>query len=70
MLFPQAVQARAHGIHIIVVCVGITKPNLEVQGIASDPDSANIVNVTSYHALPTIINTLVSRTCECKPFVM
>ena len=63
---PEAIQAKFEGAHIIVISIGIPKPNMEITGIASDPEDACILNVTSFAQLPTIKNALVQSMCDSK----
>ena len=60
---PSAIAARLAGIHLMVVTVS-EKPNLELKGIASDPDDNNLLYVNRFDLLPTITDTLVSNMCD------
>lgn len=63
MTIKEAVQARIEGVHIIVVTVA-EKPNLEIKGIASDPDDQNILFVNNFSLLPTLSNRLINSVCD------
>ena len=56
---PEAIKARDHGIYIIVATVGASRDNLEVRGLASDPVEQNVVSVSSYDQLNTMLGPLV-----------
>ena len=59
-----SLQARIAGIHIIVVSVETNRNNFELKGMASDPDSFNLFSVERYGDLPSIVNNIVSATCN------
>ena len=63
---PEAIEARISGIHIIVVSINQAPPNLEIRGMASAPDSNNILSITDFSQLTTIQQTLIQATCDCK----
>ena len=51
-----------------MICVTLENPgeNLEIKGIASDPDEKNTYSVRRYNDLPSIINTVVNGICDSK----
>ena len=60
---PEAIESRIRGIHIIVVTV-TKKPNLEMKGIASDPDDKNILYVENFSMLPDLVEVLIGGMCD------
>lgn len=60
---PEAELARAQGIHIFAVGVGIGDP-WELNGIASEPTASNVFQVDSWDGLWEISNQLIDRTCR------
>ena len=52
------------GIHVIAVTVGPNANNLEIRGIASDPDEFNVYNVTRFDELPTQSMPVVNGMCN------
>ena len=67
---PNAIQARVNGIHLAVATMENDPDNLELKGIASDPDEANIFNVRRYSQLTEIVDDLVGITCDGKTKTM
>lgn len=64
---PEAIQARIDGIHMMAVTViPQERPSLEIKGIASDPDDANIFNVQNFQDLPTIHMPVIGAMCDGK----
>ena len=63
---PQAIQARANGIHLAVATMEYNPNNLELKGIASDPDEENIFNVRRYSQLGNMVDNIVGITCDGK----
>ena len=63
---PEAILARKKGIHITVATIGNNPSMLEIKGIASDPDSANVFKVDRYSQLPTLMSRLVGSVCDGK----
>ena len=61
---PEAIENRVAGIHQIVATVENDPNNLEIKGLASDPDTANIFNVVRYSQLPSMIADVVQATCN------
>ena len=61
---PQAIQARIKGIHLAVATIENDPNNLELKGIASDPDEQNIFNVRRYSQLGDLVDNLVGITCD------
>lgn len=60
---PEAIQSRIDGVHLMVVTV-TEKPNLEMKGIASDPDDTNILYVENFNQLQSISQTLIMAMCD------
>ena len=54
---------RIAGIHITAVTVG-EKPTFEILGIASDPDSSNVIVVENFSDLPSVKTSLVQALCD------
>ena len=67
---PQAIRARISGIHMVVATMENNPKNLELKGIASDPDEKNIFNVRRYGQLSQMVNNLVGITCNGKVSTM
>ena len=63
---PEAIQARIEGIHIMAVTVMPEGPNLEIKGIASDPDEYNMFNVQNFNDLSDMVSNLVGGVCNGK----
>ena len=63
---PQAIQARFNGIHLAVATMENDPNNLELKGIASDPDEENIFNVRRYSQLSNMVDSIVGITCDGK----
>ena len=61
---PEANQARDSGIHLIAVTLENTGDNLEIRGIANNPDEKNTFSVRRYSELPNIINQVVLGMCN------
>ncbi|ELT92983.1 hypothetical protein CAPTEDRAFT_220507 [Capitella teleta] len=62
---PEAIQCRIDGIHVMAVTViPQATSSLEIKGIASDPDSANIFNVQNFQDLPSIHMPVVGAMCD------
>lgn len=64
MTIPEAIQSRVDGIHLIVVALETDPNDLEIKGIASDPDSSNVIAVPSYKDLPKAVDSVVKATCN------
>ena len=60
----EAVRARKNGIHLIVIGVGRSVRQTELQGIASDPDDVNLFGVRDFNALLSIKTQLTSTICN------
>ena len=60
----HVLQARVSGMHLIAVTVGPNANNLEIRGIASDPDAFNVYNVTRFDELPTQSMPVVNGMCD------
>ena len=54
---------RIAGIHITAVTVG-DRATFEIRGIASDPDSSNVIVVQNFRDLPTVQPNLVAALCD------
>ena len=65
---PEAIRAKLKGIHIIVISIGRKNSInlLEINGIASNPDSANVFFVDRYNALAGLKDQLVKSVCNGK----
>ena len=63
---PEAIQARIEGVHIMAVTVMPDGPNLEIKGIASDPDDYNLFNVQNFNDLGSLVSRLVDGVCNGK----
>ncbi len=61
---PEANLARDSGIHLIAVTLENTGQNLEIRGIANDPDDRNTFSVRRYSDLPNIISQVISGMCD------
>ena len=61
---PQAIRARVNGIHLAVATMENDPENLELKGIATDPDERNIFNVRRYSQLDDIVDDMVGITCD------
>ena len=61
---PEAIENRIAGIHQIVATVENDPNNLEIKGLASDPDTANIFNVDRYSQLHSMVAGVVQATCN------
>ena len=59
----RAVEARIAGVHIIVVAIE-THANLEIKGIASNPDEANVLHVSRYSELPDVLPAMITAMCN------
>ena len=56
--------ARDSGIHLIAVTLENDGDNLEIKGIANNPDELNTFSVRRYAELPNIINQVVQGMCS------
>ena len=65
---PAAIEAKVNGIHLAVATMENDPENLELKGIASDPDEENIFNVKRYSLLPDLIDNIIDITCDGKYF--
>ena len=63
---PEAIQARIEGVHIMAVTVMPEGPNLEIKGIATDPDDYNLFNVRNFNDLGSLVSRLVDGVCNGK----
>ena len=61
---PQAIRARVNGIHLAVATMENNPNNLELKGIASDPDEENIFNVRRYSQMGDMVDSIVGITCD------
>ena len=56
--------ARDSGIHLIAVTLENDGDNLEIKGIANNPDELNTFSVRRYGDLPNIINQVIQGMCN------
>ena len=63
---PQAIAARENGIHFMVVTLESMQVELEVKGIASDPDDLNVFTAPRFSSLPGLVESIVQATCVGK----
>ncbi len=61
---PQAIKARVDGMHIIVSTIENNVNNLEIKGMASEPNLKNIFNAQRYSDLPNLVNSITQATCD------
>ena len=67
---PEAVRARAHGIHIFVVGIGLTGTSPEINSIASKPVEENRFLVKTFDELQYIRTQVYTRLCESKDMII
>ena len=61
---PEAINARASGIHIFTVAVGSMVNFVELKGIASPKQSDNMFHVDSFNALPGLVSSMPGIVCN------
>lgn len=61
---PEAIETKLAGVHIVVAAAEQSDTSLELKGIASDPDAANLFAVDNFQDMPTIAPNVVSATCN------
>ena len=64
---PEAIEIRAAGVHVFTVSVGTFVNQIELKGIASQKQSDNMFNVSSFHGLPGLVSSMPGLVCngEC-----
>ena len=60
----EAVAARKAGIHVVAVGVGPSIEVSELNGMATDPDAANVYVVKDFYALSRIMVDLLNGICN------
>ena len=66
LTWDEALAAKKEGIHIVAIGVGPSVGITELEGIASDPDEANVFVVSDFNSLSNVIVPILEGTCNSK----